>query len=292
MSVGVVVLTYRGAQVLPACLESVIGQLGPEDHLVVVDNASDDTSAAMVASAYPDVELLELATNDGYGLGMNAGLARLSATGVDAFLLLTHDTVLGPDALDVLVAAMAADARCAVAGPLLELRGGRGVVWSAGGRLGLLASRPSHIGQGAAVGDWRGASPRPVTWLDGAALLVRRAALDGQPQAFCDDFFLYWEEVEFQCRLRDAGWASVLVPAARASQVPGGMPPYLASRNRLRFLMLRGQRGRRLLATAECAARASLLSLIPGRGREGRASWHGVVDGWTGRLDRDLVVQR
>ena len=59
----------------------------------------------------------------------------------------------------------------------------------------------------------RGDSPRPVDWVMGAALVLRREALE-QVGLFDEEFFLYSEEVDLQFRLRRAGWEVHYFPQA------------------------------------------------------------------------------
>jgi N-acetylglucosaminyl-diphospho-decaprenol L-rhamnosyltransferase len=56
---------------------------------------------------------------------------------------------------------------------------------------------------------------REIDWAQSAALLVRRLAA-AQVDFLDPDFFVYSDEVDFQRRLRDAGWHSLYVPAAEA----------------------------------------------------------------------------
>src|SRR5205085_976445 len=68
------------------------------------------------------------------------------------------------------------------------------------------------VGKGG-VKQSRGNAPRPVDWVMGAALVLRREALE-QIGLFDEDFFLYSEEVDLQFRLRRAGWQVHYFPSA------------------------------------------------------------------------------
>jgi hypothetical protein len=58
-----------------------------------------------------------------------------------------------------------------------------------------------------------GEQPHPVDWVMGAALVLRREALD-EVGLFDEEFFLYSEEVDLQFRLRQAGWEVHYFPDA------------------------------------------------------------------------------
>lgn len=228
-------LHYRhwpaAAPVVAALLD---GERRP-DLLVVVDNHSGDGSAAAIASAFPDVDVVESSRNAGYAGGMNLGMRRVLDDGADAVLLLTHDCVLAPDALDLLEARLAEAPHVGVVGPLTALSSRPDTVFAAGCHLDPASWETSLGAVPAAVGDWAGRPPMPCEWLTGSCLLVRAAAVD-DAGLMDERYFLYFEEVDYQLHLRRRGWGIECVPAALAWQEPGFIPLELWVRNRLRFL--------------------------------------------------------
>lgn len=88
--VCVVVVTWNGAPWIRRCLDSLRASSVPPQ-VVVVDNASEDDTAVIVARDYPEVELLRLAANAGFGVGNNVGIARAVELGMDAVFLLNQD---------------------------------------------------------------------------------------------------------------------------------------------------------------------------------------------------------
>ena len=65
--------------------------------IIVVDNASSDDSAAMVKSKFPQVKLIESATNDGFSAGNNLGIAEAKG---EYICLLNPDTIVGEQTLE------------------------------------------------------------------------------------------------------------------------------------------------------------------------------------------------
>lgn len=222
----------------PATAPVVAALLGGErrpDRVVVVDNHSGDGSAAAIAAAFPDVEVIESPVNSGYAGGMNLGARRVLDDGAEAVLLLTHDCVLAPDALAVLEARLAEASELGVVGPLTALSSQPDAVFAAACRLDPATWETALGAVPAAVGDWAGRPPMACEWLTGSCLLVRAAAI--ADVGFMDErYFLYFEEVDYQLRVRRRGWGVECVPAALAWQEPGFIPLELWVRNRLRFL--------------------------------------------------------
>lgn len=133
-------------------------------------------------------------------------------------------------------------------------------VYSAGGRVDPATWQLRHHHEPAAVDSWRDAEPRTVYWLDGSALLLRRAAIDGRGP-FDEGYFMYFEETDL-LQLAEAGWRLECVPRARAWQEPGPKPKYLWTRNRLRFLARRAPRRALLREVLVILRRAAPLWLV------------------------------
>jgi GT2 family glycosyltransferase/glycosyltransferase involved in cell wall biosynthesis len=101
-SATVVIPNWNGRDLLERYLPSVIAALShnPENEIIVVDNGSADGSAEFVRRAFPDVKVLALERNLGFGGGSNAGFR---AARNDIVVLLNSDMQVSPDFLPPLV---------------------------------------------------------------------------------------------------------------------------------------------------------------------------------------------
>jgi GT2 family glycosyltransferase len=93
LRVSVIIPNWNGARHLPTCLDSLRAQTHPEVEVIVVDNASEDGSQALVAEGYPEVMLILLSENRGFTGACNAGL---QTAGGDILILLNNDTEVAP----------------------------------------------------------------------------------------------------------------------------------------------------------------------------------------------------
>ena len=196
---SVSIVNTNSRDLLLACLES----LRHEDaEIVVLDNASEDGSAEAVGERFPDVRVIAQDFRAGFGANHNTVIRATSGRYV---YVLNEDTTSDDWGFARMVAYLDASPRVAVLGPKLVYPDGRhqDSAWRfptpAVAALGLLT-----LGR-AGVKQSQGSVPRGVDWLTGAALLLRRDALD-QVGPFDEGFFLYSEEVDLQLRLRRAGW--------------------------------------------------------------------------------------
>ncbi|PKO22875.1 MAG: glycosyltransferase family 2 protein [Chloroflexi bacterium HGW-Chloroflexi-1] len=188
--------------------------------VLVVDNASIDGSAEMVAREFPTVRLIRNAENLGYARANNLGIAASTGRYV---LLLNSDTVVPPAALAELVAFMDAHPEAGACSPQLLGADGRPQPYAFGcdpmpdylmrrGLYRLLLRRPLH--------DWGAAEVQAVDWVSGACLLTRRAVID-QVGALDEQFFMYFEDNDWCLRMRAAGWKVYYNPNVCITHIGG-----------------------------------------------------------------------
>ena len=216
MDIGLVAWNTRDE--LRAALES-IAKHGGGRRTVVVDNASTDGSAEMVRADFPGVELIAETENRGFAGGANR---LLDATGGD-LLLLNADITMTEGAADRLEAALARHPRAAAIGPRLMREDG-GVEHSAlpFPTLGLAATTNLGLFRLRSA-RWRARSlvpgtglPRRTTrvdWIVGAAMAIRRAAVD-DVGGLDESLFMYAEDLEWCWRASRAGWELWYEPSA------------------------------------------------------------------------------
>ncbi|MCC7361607.1 MAG: glycosyltransferase family 2 protein [Anaerolineales bacterium] len=224
-ALSIIIVSWNVREPLRACLAG-LPLADPQVEIIVVDSASADGTPAMVAADFPRVHLIASPANLGYARGNNLGLQ--AAQGRYLFVL-NPDTVVLPGALSALTAYLDAHPMVALVGPQLlwPRRGPQGddlpqptrrrfpppaLLFFESTWLQRLAPR-RWLRRYYAM-DLPADAPADVDWLVGAALLVRRAAYE-QVGGFDETFFMYSEELDWQRRLRAAGWRIVHLPAAQ-----------------------------------------------------------------------------
>ncbi|MFA9269937.1 MAG: glycosyltransferase family 2 protein [Baekduiaceae bacterium] len=99
-----IVVTFNRAELLAECLTRLGAQTRPPDEILVVDNASTDGTADVVAERFPEVTLLRLPENVGGAGGFHAGMRDALARGHDWLWVMDDDTFTVPDTLEQLLA--------------------------------------------------------------------------------------------------------------------------------------------------------------------------------------------
>jgi len=282
------VLYYRrGAGVLDT-LRDLLAQTAPPRRIVLVDNASDDGVADTVRRELPQVDVVQLPRNVGYGGAFNAAVR--AHPGKESHLLfLTHEVRLASDCLERLMHSSRRRS-AALVGPRLEL-GGSGATWSTGGsfdRRGRAFHLTSPLGSSS---EQPGTGVVDRAWLDGAALLTTRTAFDAV-DGFSEEFFLYWEDVDFGARCATVG--PVLMDlSAVATQGTGFMPLYYAARNRIMFWRQWNDPAKVAWAVGAVirAAAAEVRHLGPGTGARIHSLTLGALHGFTGGLNPAVAAR-
>jgi N-acetylglucosaminyl-diphospho-decaprenol L-rhamnosyltransferase len=208
------VVNTNGRDDLIACLEAIERTHPPElaREVLVLDNASDDGSAAAVQERFPDARLIALERRAGKAENDTTLLRQARGR---LCLLLNEDSELCAGAVRALVDALEAHPRAAAAGAQLLTSTGEptACAWRLPDIPWALAA--AVFAHARVAVESTGARVREVGWVQSSAMLVRRRA--AAEVGYLDPaFFVYSDETDFCKRLRDAGWTILFVPGARA----------------------------------------------------------------------------
>ena len=230
MDLSVVIVSWNVKQLLRECLASVYDSfegLGTIFEVLVVDNASTDGSADMVAEQYPETCLMANPENKGFAAANNQGLAETSGRHV---VLLNPDTSLRGNALGTLLGFMDQTPSAGMAGPRLVF--GDGSFQHSAFAFPSLAQAvfdffPVHhrLTESRLNGRYPRSlyatrDPFAVDHPLGACMMVRRAVIE-QVGGLDEQFFMYCEEVDWAMRIKQAGWSVFCVPAAEVVHYAG-----------------------------------------------------------------------
>jgi N-acetylglucosaminyl-diphospho-decaprenol L-rhamnosyltransferase len=221
MDLSIVILNFNTRDQLRVCLESLqqegstsLSGASIRAEVVVVDNASSDGSAAMVAAEFPWVRLIRSPRNGGFAYGNNQALARCEGAMV---LLLNPDTTMPRGGLARLMACLDDHPEAGIVGPKLLRPDGSmhracrrafptpAVAFYRFSGLSRLFPRSPRFGRY----NLTFVDPDVAIEVDsvcGACLLVRRSVLE-RIGPLDERFFMYGEDLDWCMRTRQAGWS-------------------------------------------------------------------------------------
>ncbi|MBX7492968.1 glycosyltransferase family 2 protein [Qipengyuania sp. 1NDW9] len=235
--ISIVIVTYNSQEFIRRCLTSVLENRPRRSHrIVVVDNASSDETASIVRAEFPQVELVCLPENVGFGRGNNAGFEHAPAR---FYYCHNADAYLQANVLDPAIDLFDADPKLGIVGlPLVfpdfspqtsAYSASTPLKWALQG-LGIgalvkklvegnpegLAARvlgKHRLGRTFVATHAEGGSTdieqppaEDVDWVCGAAMIIRDAAIEEAGHAFDPDIFMYGEDEELCLRASRNGW--------------------------------------------------------------------------------------
>ena len=239
-----VVVHYRSYDTVAITVKNLLDQGMSAENLVLVDNSEQPERRAELQASIPSDVRVNFTSNKGYAAAVNAGMDHFSRerdSPPEFLVVATHETIMGLASIELLVDALENDNAAAAAGPtLISGDPGDEFVWSTGGYLSKIGHIPSHFDHRKEFNPqhYEMEPPRTRSWLDGAFVVYRWAAID--TERLSEEFFLYMEETDLHLRLGRKGQRVLWVPGAVVWQSSGGIPPFYLAKN-LRLLFLRNE---------------------------------------------------
>jgi N-acetylglucosaminyl-diphospho-decaprenol L-rhamnosyltransferase len=238
LDLSIIIVNYNTCDLLRDCLNSIYQSQGHLNfNVVVVDNASPDSSAPMVETEFPQVILVANQINVGFAQANNQGIRQVgfNADGSSQFhapryvLLLNPDTVLSPTALIDIVAFMDTHPEAGAVGPKLVRPDGSldlacrrafptpEVSFYRMMGLSKLFPRSRLFGRY----NMTFADPDELIEVDavvGAFMLVRREAI-AQAGLLDETYFMYGEDLDWAYHIKANGWKIYYNPGVTVTHV-------------------------------------------------------------------------
>lgn len=226
-TLSIIIVSWNVRDLLRDCLQSLFadqGELAME--IIVVDGASADDSAAMVATEFPNVHLIASDENLGFPKGNNVGMGVANGR---FLLLLNPDTIVKKGALATMLNYLQTHPAVGLVGA--QLLNADESVQSSRRRFPTMATAyfestwlqpiaPKRLLDDYYVNDSGDDETVLVDWVMGACMMTRREIVDavgGMDEAY----FMYSEELDWQRRMVDAGWQVAYLPTAQVVHYTG-----------------------------------------------------------------------
>lgn len=244
--VAVVTVAYNTGQLLVDCVRAVVSDPdSPPLEMVIVNNGDPGPELDEVSAL--GVRVIESGGNVGFAAGCNLGA---SSTSAPVLLFLNPDTRVGAGAIRRLADVVEGDESIGSAVALLRLADDPARLMSSGNLIHVTGS-----GWSGGFGELASSvtRQREVTYCCGAAMAIRRQVFD-EVGRFCEELFLYHEDLELGWRVRLAGYKAVIDPNAVVDHV------YDFGRNALKFHYIERNR---LVFLATCFPAPLLAAAVP-----------------------------
>ncbi len=234
---SIITVNYNGLNDTCALIDTI-----PFDEysleVIVVDNASKDDEASVISERYPQVFVIRSDKNLGFAGGNNLGI---KAAKGDYLFFINNDTLLPSSNIQSLIDRLKSSEKIGVVCPKIRFTWDDSPIQYAGYTpLSAVTLRNHPIGFGEKDnGQYNTAHPTP--YAHGAAMMVKREVIE-KAGKMPEDYFLYYEELDWSMMIRRAGYDIWYEPAYtiyhKESRTTGQHSPlrsYYITRNRLLF---------------------------------------------------------
>lgn len=239
--VSVITVNFNHPQITEELLASITQTNTYSNiEIIVVDNASTVNPVPAWISKYPDVKFIRSEVNLGFAGGNNLGIA--NATG-DYFFLVNNDTEFTPWLIEKLTEVLNDQPQVGVISPLIKYFNNKSLIQYAGFTLvNYYTGRNRAIGKGETDNGQFNNLKAQTGYCHGAAMMVKRVATQ-KAGLMAENFFLYFEEVDWGERINRAGYQAWVRGDAvifhKESISVGKNSPvkeYFMNRNRILFI--------------------------------------------------------
>lgn len=223
----IVILNYNGEEYLESYLSTILESSHHDFDIVVVDNASTDSSVDYINEWHPEVKVVELSQNYGYAGGYNKGLQQIDAK---YFALVNSDVLVKEPWLDPILAYMDKHPEVVAMQPkILSIEDQTSFEYAgaAGGMMDLLYYPfcRGRIFDTLEKDEGQYNDVKEVFWTSGAAMVVR-ADIFKKLGGFDQDYFAHQEEIDFCWRAKRAGYKCMVHGAVQVYHMGGGTLDY------------------------------------------------------------------
>jgi GT2 family glycosyltransferase len=229
MDISIIIVSYNTCKLTINTLNSISGsQFLYQYEIILIDNASNDSSVSEIKKRYPQITIIENNQNFGYSRANNQGI--LLAKG-RYILLLNSDTIINEETLQAMLAFMDSNPTIGASGCKIVLPDGsldkacrRGFptpsasFYYAFGISKLFPNIPRFNQYQLSYLDPD--KDYPVDCLVGAFMMVRREVID-QVGMLDEDFFMYGEDIDWCYRIKEAGWGIHYYPYTKIIHYKG-----------------------------------------------------------------------
>lgn len=192
---SIIVVSFNTRDLTLACLRSVV-KYEPDAQVIVVDNASSDGSVEAIQQEFPEITLVAVEKNIGFGRANNLGMRHATS---ELVVLLNSDAELRSSALTVCAKLLGKRPELAAVTP--RLRGLGGVEQASKHPVPTLRATIRRAFNGTPL-DFEDDD----FWIPGTCMVVRRTAIERAGGLFDPSLFIYWEDADLCARLKRCGY--------------------------------------------------------------------------------------
>lgn len=205
----IIIVNWNGWRDTLECIASCRKLAYDNARIIVVDNGSTDDSEKILRQHTPHIEVIQSGGNLGFAGGNNVGIRIALERGAQYLWLLNNDTIVDPAALSALVEPAEYDSRVGIVGSKIFYFNTPRRLWFAGGFLKFWKIQVVIRGDEEDKGQYD--QIMPADFITGCSLLIRADTVR-DIGLLAEEYFLYWEDIDWNVRAKNKGWKILYTP--------------------------------------------------------------------------------
>ena len=211
--VYIILVNWNGWKDSIDCIESLKKIDYKNYKIIIVDNGSLDGSYEILKEKFPILTIIKSDENLGFAGGNNLGIEYALKEGADFVYLLNNDTIVDKDVVSELIKAADEYPVAGVFGSKIYYYSEPNRIWCIGGIIDFDLADAPQIGS-MQIDNGQYEKIQEVGYVSGCSMLLRKEVIE-EIGLMDDKFFLYWEETDWQFRIRQKGWQIIYVPKSK-----------------------------------------------------------------------------
>ena len=207
--VGVVIVTYNSEYYIKACLDSLSQNKRPNYSVIIIDNASQDNTIAVIQSSFQKIHIIRNKINRHFAAAVNQGIQFFIKEDYDSIVLLNPDTTVSNQMLSELKTFMNENTGVGICGPIITYADNPKKIWFAGGYLNRLLCYTRHNNMNKKLTNVA-ISNKKTDFISGCCMMIKTEVFS-KIGYFNEEYNSYFEDVFFCERAKEAGYEILLV---------------------------------------------------------------------------------
>ena len=202
--VYIILVNYNGYEDTNECVRSLKKTSYPNFKIIIVDNASTNDSLTYLKKSSKDCRIIESKDNLGFAGGNNLGIEYALNNGADYVMLLNNDTLVEPNFLDEMLNTVKGNAKVGLVGCKIMYYPKKDTIWYGGGYINWFKFIGVHYGL-KEIDNGQCDREKEIDFMTGCCMLIKREVFE-KTGLLSDDYFMYFEDVDFCVKVKDSGY--------------------------------------------------------------------------------------
>lgn len=208
----IILVNYNGYKDTIECVESLKRINYSNYKIIIVDNASTNNSLNYLNKELKDCVIINSKNNLGFAGGNNLGIEYALKNGADYVMLLNNDTLVDPKFLDNMVNLSIEDDKIGIVGCKIMYYPQKDIIWYGGGFINWFKFIGEHYGI-KEIDKGQCDKQKEIDFMTGCCMLIKKEVFE-KTGLLSDEYFMYYEDVDFCIKVKDAGYKIWYDPTA------------------------------------------------------------------------------